>query len=76
MGRAQDAGLRVNHPTVSRRHSRVTLNDDATRLTIEDLGGANGTFVNGVGIEGARPLVGGDTITLGEVTLLVAFREG
>jgi hypothetical protein len=76
MGRSKDAPLRVDHPTVSRSQSRVTLSDDTTRLTIEDLGGANGTVVNGVVIEGPRPLVAGDTITLGEVTLLVTVREG
>jgi hypothetical protein len=42
LGRAEDNAIRIDHPSVSRQHARLTL---GTRILIEDLGGANGTFV-------------------------------
>ena len=42
IGRAEDAQVRIEHPSVSRRHAALTL---GTENRIEDLGGANGTFV-------------------------------
>ncbi len=37
----------------------------AAGVTLEDLGGANGTLVNGVRITGAHPLISGDRIQVG-----------
>lgn len=51
LGSAQDADIRVAHPTVSRRHLRLTCSGDT--LTIEDLGSTNGTVVDGVPIKKA-----------------------
>lgn len=58
---------------ISRRHARVTSRGG--QFYIEDLGSANGTFVNG----GVRlkpqepyPLVNGDVVKLGETTLKFA----
>lgn len=48
---------------VSRRHARLT--PDGLTYAIEDLGSANGTFVNGVQISARTPLNNGDEIRIG-----------
>jgi pSer/pThr/pTyr-binding forkhead associated (FHA) protein/tRNA A-37 threonylcarbamoyl transferase component Bud32 len=57
-------------PKVSRRHARVAR-DASGRLTIEDLGSANGTFVNGERMRGLRVLAVGDSVQIGSTTLEV-----
>src|SRR4051812_18003779 len=41
------------------------------RLTIEDLGSTNGTFVNGNRISGQQPLNPGDQVRVGQTSLSV-----
>ena len=53
---------------LSRRHARVTR-DDRGRLAIEDLGSANGTFVNGRRISSRVELNAGDSVRVGATTL-------
>src|SRR5215211_2019367 len=53
---------------LSRRHARVAR-DPGGRLTIEDLGSANGTFVNGERVRARQPLQVGDSIRVGRTTL-------
>ena len=43
LGRAPDAGIRIDDPSVSRQHARLHL---GSAISIEDLGGANGTFLH------------------------------
>ena len=62
-----DGRLSDDHE-LSRRHARVTR-DAGGQLTIEDLGSANGTFVNGIRVRGRLPLSVGDTIRIGLTTL-------
>ena len=45
VGRAEDAGLRIPVANVSRHHARLTPAGD--EVLVEDLGSANGTWVNG-----------------------------
>lgn len=45
VGRAEDAGLLLDGHGISRQHARLTPADDG--VMVEDLGSANGTFVNG-----------------------------
>ena len=53
IGRAESGEGRLgDDPELSRSHARVSR--DAGRLTIEDLGSANGTFVNGVRLSEPR----------------------
>ncbi len=59
---------------ISRRHARVWRGDDG-RLTIEDLGSANGTFVNDERIGSARVLEAGDLIRVGTTVLQVTGGE-
>lgn len=56
---------------VSRRHARLIMRDN--RVTIEDLGSANGTYVNGQHINVLKParIRDGDHIKLGSLALQV-----
>ena len=45
VGRAEDAGLRLEAAGISRHHARLTPTDEG--LIVEDLGSANGTYLNG-----------------------------
>jgi pSer/pThr/pTyr-binding forkhead associated (FHA) protein len=62
-------------PEISRRHARVSRGADG-RLTIEDLGSANGTFVNGERIDAPRTLDLGDAVRMGKTVLQVTDRSG
>jgi serine protease Do len=63
----QGADLLIDDPQVSRRHAVVRASDG--QLQVEDLGSANGTFVNGARVEGPQPLFDGDEIGIGPVVL-------
>jgi pSer/pThr/pTyr-binding forkhead associated (FHA) protein len=63
----QDADLLIDDPQVSRRHAVVRAIDG--ELQVEDLGSANGTFVNGARVYEPQPLCHGDEIGIGTVVL-------
>lgn len=73
LGRGTDAALRLQHPTVSRRHARLILSDDRSMAYLQDAGGANGTSLNGAQVTQLAPLANGDRIRVGEVELTVAL---
>jgi pSer/pThr/pTyr-binding forkhead associated (FHA) protein len=75
LGRANDAVLRVNHPTVSRKHARIILSDDRSIAYLQDAGGANGTRLNGKALDKLAPLSEGDQVGIGEVELKVSLRR-
>ena len=60
-------------PVISRRHARVWRGADG-QLTIEDLGSANGTFVNDERLDARRTLDLGDVIRVGKTVLQVTDR--
>ncbi len=64
----EDEGRLGGDPEISRRHARVARGADG-QLAIEDLGSANGTFVNGTRIDAPRTLVAGDQIRVGKTVL-------
>jgi pSer/pThr/pTyr-binding forkhead associated (FHA) protein len=64
VGSAPDCDLRIEHPTVSGRHCRLTTRGDTYLL--EDLGSTNGTFVAGQRIENPQIVRTGDEVTLGK----------
>jgi DNA-binding winged helix-turn-helix (wHTH) protein len=72
IGRAHDAGVRIDSGGVSRHHARIFIAGHDAR--VEDLGSKNGTFVNGERVTGVRLLKDGDEIRVGPVA--VAFRIG
>jgi predicted component of type VI protein secretion system len=55
---------------ISRVHARV-FHDPSGRLTVEDLGSTNGTFVNGNRISGQQALNPGDEVRVGQTTMSV-----
>lgn len=65
----EDEALTIEDDEISRRHAVIRPGDGV--IEIEDLGSTNGTYVNGVRIEGATRLAGGDTIKLGRSVLEV-----
>ncbi len=72
IGRAVSGeGRLADDPELSRRHARLAR-DAEGRLTIEDLGSANGTFVNGERVSEPRTLEQGDSIRVGESTMELA----
>jgi pSer/pThr/pTyr-binding forkhead associated (FHA) protein/predicted Ser/Thr protein kinase len=68
IGRSVSGAGRLDDRELSRRHARVAR-DHAGRLTIEDLGSANGTFVNGERVGQRRVLNVGDSVRIGSTTL-------
>ncbi len=69
LGRAElDGGDLGGDPALSRHHA-VVRPALGGRATIEDLGSANGTFVNGDRIIGVRQVQVGDTVDVGDSSL-------
>jgi len=69
LGRDEDSDAMLDDPQVSRHHARVVIDPD--RVTIEDLGSKNGTFVRDERIEQPVELEDGDEVRLGSVLLVV-----
>jgi two-component system response regulator AtoC len=69
IGRDAEAQVKIDHRSVSRRHASLWLENGVIRVT--DEGSHNGTSVNGERIEGSRLLAGGDTISVGDVVLVL-----
>lgn len=63
IGRESSCNLVFDSGDVSRRHARITC--DGAISTIEDLGSANGTFVNSTPIEGRYELKHLDVVQIG-----------
>src|SRR5262245_35602394 len=73
IGRAEDADVRIDHPSVSRQHARLRV---ASPITIEDLGSANGTRLRGRPLAPRTPVEvhPGEVFDLGSVMLVVQPR--
>ncbi|WP_435020879.1 FHA domain-containing protein [Tundrisphaera sp. TA3] len=67
IGRDPSCHLPLDLPMISGRHARLLRAGD--RILIEDLGSANGTFVNAHRIAGPTPVRAGDLIGLGSHTV-------
>lgn len=68
LGRDATADVCVDDATVSRRHATITLDDDTS--VIEDHDSKNGTLLDGEKITGSAPLRDGQTVVLGDASLL------
>ena len=68
VGRALDSDIPIDNPAVSHHHARIYLEDG--QLIVEDLGSANGVFLNGSQITKER-LHTGDAILIGKHLILV-----
>ena len=68
IGRAEDCNLRIPLAAVSRQHCRIIIGD--ADIVVEDLGSANGTYVNNQRI--SRQSVGaGDRLGVGQAAFVV-----
>lgn len=73
VGRGDDADLRLDERSVSRKHAKLRV--AAGQVQVEDLGSQNGTFVNGEKIAGVRALASGDVINIHSTVLVLHSSE-
>jgi WD40 repeat protein len=74
LGRAEECALRFDDAALSTRHARVEVADGGT-VIIEDLGSANGTFLNEERITGAAIWPAGAPLRVGQVILTFGVGE-
>jgi pSer/pThr/pTyr-binding forkhead associated (FHA) protein len=72
IGRSSELDMVLVEDMVSRKHAKITVQNG--KITIEDLGSTNGTFVNGEKIKQAR-LKEGDRILIG-TSILKLIHQG
>lgn len=65
VGRDRDCAVRIDSPTLSRRHARIFLNGG--EATLEDLASKNGTHVNARRVTQPVVLKDGDHVQVGSV---------
>ena len=65
IGRNPGNELRVNNPSISRKHARITYDMQSAQCTITDLKSSNGTYVNGARVQ-EQVLADGDRVRVGE----------
>ena len=68
LGRDPSAGVYVDHPSVSRRHARLSI--EAGRARLQDLGSRNGTFLDGRRLDGPTEILEDAIIGLGPITVI------
>ena len=68
IGRSDEAHLRVDDHSVSRRHATLTMDHGEARIA--DLGSHNGVWVNDERVVASRLLFSGDAVTIGAATLV------
>jgi pSer/pThr/pTyr-binding forkhead associated (FHA) protein len=71
IGRSPEADIFLDNPGISREHARLTGTARGTYM-LEDLGSANGTFVNDVRVD-RHELQGNDVIRIGKFALWVGY---
>lgn len=67
IGRSSSSDLRLQHPSISRRHAE--LNRQEERFFLRDLKSQNGTFINKSRLTGEKELSPGDLIAVGTAVL-------
>lgn len=67
VGRASVSDLRLQHPSISRRHTQFKRVGE--QFFVKDLGSQNGTFVNKQRISGEVEVKPGDSIAMGNAVL-------
>lgn len=65
LGRWPDNDIQIDHPSISRRHAVIAMDDDGN-WWLNDLTSKNGSRVNGT-LDNEARLVSGDWISLGDV---------
>jgi len=77
IGRGTDADLRINDPSISRRHAEIRVNGSGAEqhIDIQDLGSTNGIVVNGRRVRHSD-LTDGSRIEIGSTRMLVHAPAG
>ena len=70
IGRDYDCEVRLDAPDASRRHAQLTQTA-AGDWVIEDLGSRNGTWANGMPVDGVKQVEFGDRIQIGGNTIFI-----
>jgi DNA-binding NtrC family response regulator len=65
VGSGDSCGVRLTHPSVSRRHAVLRMEGD--RFTVEDVGSRNGSRLAGRALSGVAPCTAGDLLSFGTV---------
>jgi len=73
IGRASDCDRVLDLPMISSHHARLSYRQN--QIIVEDLGSANGTFVNGQRVVGTVTVKAGDRISLGSYTLVLSVES-
>ncbi len=70
LGRTHEAAVWIEEPSVSRRHALIRVT--GSRVTLEDCGSKNGTFVRGMRAPGPQELMPGEEFWLASARLVFA----
>ncbi len=75
IGRGQDASVRIDEDSISRRHAELVISGDT--ITVSDLGSMNGTRVRERGVKANTPTVvaPGESFELGSVMIVLQRRK-
>ena len=74
IGRDPGVAVRIDSPSVSRRHARLDVVPGG--VTVEDLGSKNGTLVQQARIRGKTPLADLDELQIGSARMIVRIMRG
>jgi predicted component of type VI protein secretion system len=73
LGRGKDNEIIIKDPYISKKHLKIVK--DEGNYYLEDLGSANGTFLNGDKVLDVVKLKNGDRIRIGQIEFLYVGRE-
>ncbi len=74
VGRDEKADIQIVDEMVSRQHMEVTCGGDKEGCRVKDLQSANGVFINNRRVTGEVEVTDGDTIRIGDTTLLYTIK--
>ncbi len=66
VGRLPDCDLRIDAPSVSKRHASLKWDAEKKHCKVMDIGSTNGTFVDGCAIDGEAVVHDGDIVSFGD----------
>jgi adenylate cyclase len=72
IGRGRESQIRVTNKSLSRQHARLEL-ESSGRLTIQDVGSKNGTFVEGCRLDQPHELEDGQHFSCGDVVFVYSL---
>lgn len=74
VGRERDAAVRIDDPSISRRHARLVVSPEGVAL--EDLQSKNGTSMHGRRVHAVDRLSDGDMIVFGTIAAVLRTTRG